>query len=139
MTLLLQVGHVPLNLIGDGLLPAVIDGKRLPRRNSPAPIVGTQDDASYGATFDALNIWEFDVDAPPRSPRSHSRNNCRSRCSTRSTRAHPRPATACRSRASRQSESPFSRSLASSCVSRTWPIVGNSLLPRLNPNRRIRP
>ncbi len=62
VSFLLQDGHVPLSLIGDGLLPADIDGKRLPRRNSPAPIVGTQDDeAAYGATFDALNIWEFNV------------------------------------------------------------------------------
>ena len=28
----------------------------------PSPIVGTQDDgADYGATFDALNIWELRV------------------------------------------------------------------------------
>jgi hypothetical protein len=54
---------VPLNLIGDGLLPADIDGERRPMSNdAPAPIVGTQDDgASYGATFDALNIWELSV------------------------------------------------------------------------------
>ena len=38
------------------------------RTTLPAPIVGTQDDdGPYGATFDALNIWEFDVkwDADP--------------------------------------------------------------------------
>jgi hypothetical protein len=54
---------VPLNLIGDGLLPPDIDGVRRPPTNlSPAPIVGTQDDdASYGASFDALNIWELSV------------------------------------------------------------------------------
>jgi hypothetical protein len=53
---------VPLNLIGDGLLPADIDGTRRPQDKSPAPLVGTQDnDAPYGATFDALNIWELAV------------------------------------------------------------------------------
>jgi hypothetical protein len=53
---------VPLSLIGDGLLPADIDGTRRPINGAPAPIVGTQDDnAAYGATFDALNIWELTV------------------------------------------------------------------------------
>jgi hypothetical protein len=53
---------VPLNLIGDGLLPPDIDGKQKPKNEVPAPIVGTQDDgAGYGATFDALNIFELDV------------------------------------------------------------------------------
>jgi hypothetical protein len=55
--------EVPINLIGDGLLPADIDGSRRPSpTDSPAPIVGTQDDdGPYGATFDALNIWELSV------------------------------------------------------------------------------
>jgi len=62
VSFLLQDGHVPINLIGDGLLPADIDGRALPRANSPAPIIGTQDDGGpYGATFDALNVWEFNV------------------------------------------------------------------------------
>jgi len=53
---------VPLNLIGDGLLPADVDGKTKPKNDTPAPIVGTQDDgAGYGGTFDALNIWNLDV------------------------------------------------------------------------------
>jgi hypothetical protein len=53
---------VPLNLIGDGLLPPDVDGKTKPKNADPAPIVGTQDEgAGYGATFDALNIWELDV------------------------------------------------------------------------------
>ncbi len=53
---------VPINLIGDGLLPADIDGTRRPQDHVPAPIVGTQDDGGpYGATFDALNIWELSV------------------------------------------------------------------------------
>ena len=62
VSFLLQDGRVPLEQIGDGLLPPDIDGRRLPRRNAAAPIVGTQDDdAAYGATVDALNIWEFNV------------------------------------------------------------------------------
>jgi hypothetical protein len=53
---------VPLNLMGDGLLPADIDGKQKPKTDSAIPIVGTQDDgAGYGATFDALNIWDLNV------------------------------------------------------------------------------
>jgi hypothetical protein len=51
-----------LPLVGDGLLPADIDGTRRPINGAPAPIVGTQDDgAGYGGTFDALNIWELGV------------------------------------------------------------------------------
>jgi hypothetical protein len=53
---------VPINLIGDGLLPPDLDGLTKPKADVPAPIVGTQDDdGPYGATFDALNIWELDV------------------------------------------------------------------------------
>jgi hypothetical protein len=58
----LDSNEVPLELIGDGLLPPDIDGKQKPKNEDPAPIVGTQDDgAGYGATFDAINIWELDV------------------------------------------------------------------------------
>ena len=60
--LFLDSDVVPLNLIGDGLLPPDVDGNAKPKNDAPAPIVGTQDDGGgYGATFDALNIWEFDV------------------------------------------------------------------------------
>src|ERR687887_1392804 len=55
-------GNAPgmLPLVGDGLLPADIDGKQKPKTDTAVPIVGTQDDnASYGATFDALNIWDL--------------------------------------------------------------------------------
>ena len=53
---------VPLETIGDGLLPPDVDGKTKPKADAPAPIVGTQDDgAGYGATVDALNIWELRV------------------------------------------------------------------------------
>ena len=57
-------GNAPgmLPLVGDGLLPPDIDGRTMPANDSPAPIIGTQDDnADYGATFDALNIWELSV------------------------------------------------------------------------------
>lgn len=54
---------IPINLMGDGLLPADIDGRTLPPARTPAPIIGTQDDnGPYGATFDALNVWELSVD-----------------------------------------------------------------------------
>jgi hypothetical protein len=53
---------IPLNLIGDGLLPADIDGTRRPQDHVPAPIIGTQDaESGYGGTFDALNIWDLSV------------------------------------------------------------------------------
>ena len=53
---------VPINLIGDGLLPADADGKQKPKTDTAVPIVGTQDDGGpYGATFDALNVWDLRV------------------------------------------------------------------------------
>ena len=53
---------VPINLMGDGLLPAMVDGKTKPKQDAKIPIIGTQDDGGpYGATFDALNIWDLDV------------------------------------------------------------------------------
>jgi hypothetical protein len=62
VSFVLDYRDVGLPLIGDGLLPPDIDGKTKPKNNVPAPIVGTQDDGGgYGATFDALNIWELDV------------------------------------------------------------------------------
>ena len=58
----LDSDEVPINLIGDGLLPPDLDGNTKPKNAVPAPIVGTQDNGGpYGATFDALNVWEFDV------------------------------------------------------------------------------
>jgi hypothetical protein len=51
-----------LPLVGDGLLPPDMDGKQKPNPQVPAPVVGTQDDgAPYGATIDAVNVWDFDV------------------------------------------------------------------------------
>jgi hypothetical protein len=57
-------GNLPgvLPLVGDGLLPADIDGKQKPKTDTAIPIVGTQDDGGgYGATFDALNIFDLKV------------------------------------------------------------------------------
>ena len=57
-------GNAPgmLPLVGDGLLPADVDGKQKPKQDAAIPIVGTQDDGGpYGATFDALNIWDLQV------------------------------------------------------------------------------
>jgi hypothetical protein len=49
-----------LPLVGDGLLPGDIDGKQKPLTDTAIPIVGTQDDnAFYGATFDAINIFDL--------------------------------------------------------------------------------
>ena len=51
-----------LPLVGDGLLPADIDGKQKPMTDTAIPLVGTQDDgAFYGATSDALNVWDLRV------------------------------------------------------------------------------
>jgi hypothetical protein len=51
---------VPISQIGDGLLPADIDGPNEPADGAPAPIVGTMDnDGPYGAPFDALNIYNL--------------------------------------------------------------------------------
>jgi hypothetical protein len=53
---------VPINLIGDGLLPADLDGTQRPSEGVAAPVVGTQDDGGpYGAAFDALNVWDLKV------------------------------------------------------------------------------
>jgi hypothetical protein len=57
-------GNAPgqLPLVGDGLLPADIDGNRRPAVDAAIPLVGTQDDGGgYGATFDALNVWDLRV------------------------------------------------------------------------------
>jgi hypothetical protein len=53
---------VPIALIGDGLLPPDLDGTGKPPEGAGAPVVGTQDNGGpYGASFDALNIWELEV------------------------------------------------------------------------------
>ena len=63
---------IPIYLMGDGLLPADIDG-RVPNNNGndanhAAPVVGTMDDNfGYGAPFDALNVFELDVRWKPQT------------------------------------------------------------------------
>jgi hypothetical protein len=62
VSFLLDSAVVPLNLMGDGLLPADIDGKQKPKVETPIPIVGTQDDNYfYGAPSDALNVFDLTV------------------------------------------------------------------------------
>src|SRR6266545_2900368 len=62
VSFLLEQSQVPINLIGDGLLPPDIDGAQKPKTDVPAPLIGTQDNGGpYGAAFDALNVWDFDV------------------------------------------------------------------------------
>jgi hypothetical protein len=49
--------------VGDGLLPADIDGFELPPVNTPQFFIGTMDDgAGYGAAQDALLLWKYEVD-----------------------------------------------------------------------------
>ena len=53
---------VGLNLVGDGLLPADIDGERQPKDGAAIPVIGTQDDGGgYGGPSDALNVWELSI------------------------------------------------------------------------------
>ncbi|HKW45250.1 MAG TPA: hypothetical protein VJN22_06285 [Candidatus Eremiobacteraceae bacterium] len=60
----LDSSKVPIATIGDGLLPADVDGK-LPADGAPAPVVGTQNILGpYGATSDALNIYNLTVNWP---------------------------------------------------------------------------
>jgi len=50
-------------LIGDGLLPADIDGPDLPPSGAPAYMLGSQDDGGpYSAPTDALLLWRFVID-----------------------------------------------------------------------------
>jgi len=63
---------IPIYLMGDGLLPADIDG-RVPDNNGnnanhAAPLVGTMDDNfGYGAPSDGLNVFELDVRWKPQT------------------------------------------------------------------------
>ena len=53
-------------ITGDGWLPADWDGNRRPPAGSPHYIVGTQDDEGpYGAPFDAINLFRFNVSWAP--------------------------------------------------------------------------
>ncbi len=56
-------GPQPTYLLGDGILPADQDGKRMPPPHSPEYFAGTMDDDyGYGAPFDAINWFAADVD-----------------------------------------------------------------------------
>jgi hypothetical protein len=60
----------PLYAVGDGLLPSDWDGPTAPPAGSPNYYLGSQDNnASYGAPFDALNLYKFHADFanPPAS------------------------------------------------------------------------
>lgn len=58
----LDSDFVPTYLMGDGLLPADVDGTRGPQDDA-APIVGTMNKTGpYGAPLDALNVFELAVD-----------------------------------------------------------------------------
>ncbi len=49
--------------IGDGLLPADLDGTRLPPTGSPQYYIGSMDNGGpYSAPQDALTLWKFHVD-----------------------------------------------------------------------------
>jgi hypothetical protein len=55
-------GVDPLYLLGDGILPADQDGKRLPPSSSREYFTGTMDDgAFYGAPFDAINFFTANI------------------------------------------------------------------------------
>jgi hypothetical protein len=48
--------------VGDGLLPADVDGDRAPAAGAPHYFVGTMDQGGpYGAPQDALTFWKFDA------------------------------------------------------------------------------
>lgn len=56
--------------LGDGLLPADVDGSVPPPAGSPAYFIGSMDDGGpYGATQDALAVWKFNINFadPPAS------------------------------------------------------------------------
>ncbi len=55
--------NTPAFVIGDGILPADVDGNTLPPKGSPHYFVGSMDDGAFdGAPADALNLFKFAVD-----------------------------------------------------------------------------
>ncbi len=59
---LIAPGATPYN-VGDGLLPADIDGSTLPPAGAPAYLVGSMDlGGPYSAPQDALTLWKFVTD-----------------------------------------------------------------------------
>jgi hypothetical protein len=62
ISFLVPPGATPYN-IGDGLLPADIDGSAPPPAGSPEYFMGSMDQGGpYGAPQDALTLWKFDAD-----------------------------------------------------------------------------
>ncbi len=62
ISFLVPRGSTPYN-VGDGLLPADLDGNTPPPTGSPTYFVGSMDNGGqYGAPQDALTLWKFDVD-----------------------------------------------------------------------------
>ncbi len=62
ISFLVPPGGTPYN-IGDGLLPADLDGSTLPPPGSPEFYLGSMDQGGpYGAPQDALTLWKFHVD-----------------------------------------------------------------------------
>jgi hypothetical protein len=118
-----------LPLIGDGLLPADIDGKDKPKNADAIPLVGTQDDGGpYGATFDAINIWRA----------SCSRTSCWRRPSTRSSPALPHPAIACHSLAFRIRTKSSTSCRIDSDRCGVWPTATSRTTNRWSPTRRLK-
>ena len=80
--------------IGDGLLPPDVDGKTKPKKDAPAPIVGTQDD-DVPVRRDVRRAQHLgarrEVERDTGRRRSARRRSCRSPRSTRSSRARRRP------------------------------------------------
>jgi hypothetical protein len=59
ISFLVPPGGTPYN-VGDGLLPADVDGNTLPPPGSPGYYVGSMDNGGpYGAPQDALTLWKF--------------------------------------------------------------------------------
>jgi hypothetical protein len=57
------VPPTPAYRVGDGLLPADLDGDTLPPDGSPNYWAGTMDDGGpYGAPDDAITFWQYQVD-----------------------------------------------------------------------------
>ena len=62
ISFLVPPGGTPYN-VGDGLLPADLDGMTLPPAGSPEYYLGSMDNnGPYGAPQDALNLYKFHVD-----------------------------------------------------------------------------
>lgn len=59
-TISMVIAPTPAYNVGDGLLPADVDGNVLPPAGSPAYLMGSMDNGGpYGAPQDALTLWKF--------------------------------------------------------------------------------